>query len=43
MLESEDVALYILLQRLAKEQWEAKGRQIQSVSNPLHGAGLGRQ
>lgn len=43
MLESEDVASSFLLQWLAEEQWEAKGRQIQSVSNPLHKAGHSRQ
>lgn len=43
MLESEDVAWALLVYWLVKEQWEAKGRQIQSVSNPLHKAELCRQ
>lgn len=43
MLESEDVVWALLVHWLAEELWEAKGRQIQSVSNPLHKAGLCRQ
>lgn len=43
MLESEDVTSALLVYWLVQELWEAKGRQIQSVSNPLHKAGLGRQ
>lgn len=43
MQEPEDVASALLVHRLVEEQWEAKGRQIQSVSNPLQGAGLCRQ
>ena len=43
MLESEVVVWALLVHWLVEELWKAKGRQIQSVSNPLHKAGLCRQ
>lgn len=43
MLESKDVVMVLLVHWLVEELREAKGRQIQSVSNPLHKAGLCRQ
>lgn len=43
MLESEDVVWTLLVHWLVEELWEAKSRQIQSVSNPLHKAGHCRQ
>jgi len=35
--------LWFLVHWLVEELWGAKGKQIQSVSNPLHKAGLYRQ
>lgn len=43
MLQSEDVVLVLLVHWLVQELWEARGKQIQSVANPLDKAGLGRQ